>query len=609
MKPLRAISAIVVMLVLAGTAWCAAQNVSGSITCDGVGVPDVAVSDGSVVVLTDADGHYSFTSDKRNGCVFYSLPGGYEPMLTGGFNPMFWAPFTSSDAGVHEEHSFALRRVENIRHIVIFGADTHLAHRINDITMFRDGFLAGLNEEVNRAGDVPIYSVLLGDLTWDVFWYQNNYTLTNFMADMRFYMYPTIMWPVIGNHDHDPAVPGGNDTDWKSSALWRSKVSPTYYSFNLGKVHYVVLDDIVYLNDATPGGDYSEGVVGDRNYTGAVTDGQMEWLRKDLALIDRHTPLVVCLHIPAWSLTSSFGYRGRLDNTHPLCALLNEFDNVNIMSGHTHTNYVVRPTVYRHITEHAIAAASGTLWWTGYMSGYHICQDGSPAGYLRWTANGKDVRWSFKPIHEGESQARLYDMNTVKAFYRDNATMRGILRSYPSRVNYGNIENNAVMFNVFAYNDKWRIDICEGDSALQYFRVYTEDPFHTLTYDVPYYAAYGYYSSYYTTGSSTHLFKANAVTSTRPITLRLIDEFGNIYLKSIKRPHPYSLQMEKQEKDLMVGDVNGDGSINVADINLVVGILLGSSVHGCPMLLADCNADNVVNISDINIIISTIINN
>ena len=608
MRRMVAISLIVMSLLAAGSMTCAAQNVSGTISCGGQGVPDVAVSDGSVVVLTDANGHYSFTSDKHSGYVFYSLPSGYEPMMSSSFIPVFWERFTSSDTTVPEVHSFSLRRVNNDKHIVIFGADTHLARRFNDVSMFTNGFLDGLDDEVSRAGDVPIYSVLLGDLTWDVFWYQNNYTLTHFMADMRFYLYPVTMWPVIGNHDHDPAVPAGANTDWESSALWRKKVCPTYYSFNLGQVHYVVLDDIVYLNEATPGENYSEGVVGDRNYEGAVTAEQLAWLEKDLALVDPHMPLVVCLHIPAWSLTSSFGYRARLDNTYPLCALFSKLDNVHIMSGHTHSNYTVHPKVYPNITEHNIAAASGTLWWTGYLTGYHICQDGTPAGYLRWTASGKDVRWYYKPIHEGESQMRLYDMNTVKTFYRNNSTMRGILRDYPSRVNYGNIESNTVMFNVFAYNTNWRIDICEGDSALEYSRVYTEDPFHTLTYDVPRYADAGYYSTYYTTNSSTHLFKARAVTATRPITVRLIDEFGNIYLKSIKRPHPYNLQMEQQETDLMAGDVNADGNVNIADINVIIATLLEQTHQSCPMLLADCNADNVINISDINVIISLIIN-
>ena len=609
MKWVNVISAMVMALGLAAPAFCAAQNVSGTITCAGVGVPDVAVSDGNVVVLTDANGRYSFTSDKRSGYVFYSLPGGYEPIMSYGFNPVFWAPFNSSDPAVNEVHKFSLHRVDNDKHIVIFGADTHLARRFNDVSMFKEGFRACLDEEVSRAGNVPIYSVLLGDLTWDVFWYQNNYTLANFMTDMRYMNYPVMMWPVIGNHDHDPSVPAGDNTDWESSAMWRNKVCPTYYSFNLGKVHYVVLDDVVYLNDYTAGENYAEGVVGNRNYRGAITQEQMAWLEKDLALIGSHTPLVVCLHIPVWSMTSSFGYRGRLDNTYPLCALLNRFDNVHIMSGHTHSNIMIHPSVYSNMMEHNIAATCGSLWWTAAVTGYHICQDGAPAGYLRWTANGDELQWYFKPIHEGDRQMRLYDMNTVKSFYKTNATMRGILRDYPSRVNYGNIEDNTVMFNVFAYNSKWRIDVSEGDTQLRYTRVYTEDPYHTLTYDVPRYAAVGYYSTSYITNSSTHLFRAQASTSTQPITVRAIDEFGNIYLKTIQRPHPYSLEMEQEEIDPTLGDVNTDGNVNVADINAIIGYLLGDARQRCPLLLADCNGDNAINIADINVLITMIINN
>ena len=608
MKSVNAISVILMTLVLAGTAFCAAQNVSGTITCGGVGIADVAVSDGSTIVLTDAGGHYSLTSDKHSGYVFYSLPGGYEPVLTDGFNPNFWQALTSSDVAVHEVHDFVLRRVDNDDHIVIFGADAHLARRNSDRTLFKRGFISSLEEEVSRADGVPVYSVLLGDLTWDVFWYQDQYTPVHFMADMRLFKYPVPMWPVIGNHDHDPSIPAGADTDWESSGTWRENMCPNYYSFNLGKVHYVVLDDVVYLNEATPGSNYSVGVVGDRNYTGSITDAQMAWLKKDLALIDEGTPLVVCMHIPAWSITSSFGYRARLDNTSALCSLLNKFDNVHIMSGHTHSNYTAMPSAYPHITEHCIAAASGTLWWSGALTGYLTCQDGSPAGYLRWTARGTGVQWHYRPIHGKDSQVRLYDMNTVRDFYRNNSTMRAILHDYPSRVDYSTISGNTVMFNVFAYNTNWRVAVSEGDSLLNYTRVYTEDPFHTLAYDVARYAAVGYYSTSFATNSSTHLFRAQAVTSYRPITVRVIDDFGNIYLKSIQRPHEYSLDMEVDEEELVPGDVNGDGAVNITDINFVVAFLLGQSSQRCPLLLADCNGDNAVNISDINKIISLILN-
>ena len=598
---------ITMMMVLLATAVCAAQNVSGTITCDGHGVAGVPVSDGYMVVLTDADGHYEFWSAKKNGYIFYTLPGGYEPEVADGFKPLFWAPLDTSDTSIAEIHDFTLRQVDNDRHTVIFAADPQMARRYSDRAFLKKGFIASLNEEVERTNDTPIYSVILGDLTWDVFWYMNDYDLTDFVADMNHFNYPMILWPVIGNHDHDPSTMPWNNTDWESARLWRSTLGPNYYSFNLGKVHYVVLDDIQYLNEPKAGEDYPEGVMGSRNYRAIITSEQLSWINKDLELIDSSTPVVLCVHIPTWGINSSFEYNQRLYNTMDLCNKLRRFDNVHIMSGHTHTNYNAHPESYPNIFEHNITATSGSLWIPGYLTGHHIAQDGSPAAYLRWTANGDDLRWQFKPIHESESQMRIYDMNTVRDFYRTNSTMQAILNEYPDRVNYATLDSNVVMVNVFDYDINWKVEICEGDSLLECTRFCTEDPFHTLAYDVAQYSVAGYYSTSYTTTPSMHLFDACAATSTLPITVRVIDGFGNIYLKSIQRPHAYSLGMESKEQDLIVGDVNMDHEVNLADVNLVINATIGQGKPSCPPILADCNGDDEVNIADINTIISLII--
>lgn len=601
-------SLISVIMVLLGTLTSAAQNVSGTISCDGQGVAGVAVSDGYEVVLTDDDGHYAMSSGKKNGYVFYTLPGGYEPVLADGFIPQIWAPLDTHDTGVSEVHDFVLRRVDNDRHIVIMGADTHMARRNSDRAYIKQGFIDQLNGEVERADGTPIYSILLGDLTWDVFWTQNHYNLSDFMADMKHFNYPMTLWPVIGNHDHDPSIPAGDNTDFDAAEAWRTIMGPNYYSFNLGKVHYVVLDDIVYLNTAYSGETYGEGVAGSRNYKGAITTEQMQWLIKDLELVDSSTPVVVCMHIPAWSISGTFSYSPRLSNTYTLCYMLNRFENAHIVSGHTHINYTIHHPSYPHVTEHNIDAVCGSLWQTAVLNGHHVCQDGSPAGYMRWTMNGDDLQWTFKPIHEGETQMRLYDMNTVKQFYNDNVTIRAILDEYPSRVDYSKIANNELMVNVFSYDPDWRVTICEGDSILPCERVYTEDPFHTLAYDVPQYRVSGYYSTYYTTIMSTRLFKAKASTGTKPVTVRVVDSFGNASLRAIERPHAYNLNMERYETPIMVGDVNTDGEINIADVNLIIHYLLSEGQHPCAPVLADCNLDDEVNIADINRIIDLIIN-
>ena len=594
-------------LVLGTVLCCAAHNVEGTITCEGQGVPGVAVSDGYEIVLTDADGYYAMTSAKKNGYVFYTLPGGYEPEMTDGFMPQFWAPLESHDTGVHETHDFTLRRVDNDCHIMIFGADSHLARRNSDRAYFKKGFIANLKEEAQQAGDMPIYSVLLGDLTWDVFWTQDNYNLRDFMADMKSWQYPVPLWPVIGNHDHDPSIPEGEETDFESSGLWREAVCPNYYSFNLGKVHYVVLDDIEYLNEYEEGYPYSEGVAGNRNYRGVISAEQVSWLRRDLELVAKTTPVVVCMHIPAWSITSSFGYYARLDNTYWLCSLLDKFDQAHIVSGHTHGNYTVHPNSFPRVTEHNLAALCGTLWWTSCLTGKNVCHDGSSAGYSFWTVEGKALNWKLKPVGNGNDQMRLYDMNTIRDFYRTSNAIRAILAEYPNRVNYSTIEDNVVMVNVFAYDRDWQVSICEGDSLLGCQRVCTEDPYHTITYDVPRWNAVGYYTADYATSNSTHLFKAVAATATKPITVRVVDSFGHVYLRSISRPHNYNVNMEGHETTLAVGDVNTDGEVNISDINLVVDILLTGALNGCPLILADCNADNEVSIADVNQVIDLIL--
>ena len=51
------------------------------------------------------------------------------------------------------------------------------------------------------------------------------------------------------------------------------------------------------------------------------------------------------------------------------------------------------------------------------------------------------------------------------------------------------------------------------------------------------------------------------------------------------------------------GDVNGDGVVNISDINAVISIILAGGFSEP----ADVNGDGVVNISDINAIISIIL--
>ena len=52
----------------------------------------------------------------------------------------------------------------------------------------------------------------------------------------------------------------------------------------------------------------------------------------------------------------------------------------------------------------------------------------------------------------------------------------------------------------------------------------------------------------------------------------------------------------------LVGDVNGDGEINIADLNALVSILLGAEADNYTIHRADANYDGEVNIADVNVL-------
>ena len=538
-----------IILMLCATLTVGAQNITGRITCKGKGVANVVVSDGYELTKTNHEGYYELRSLKQNGYVFYTLPSGYEPEVKNGFIPVFWAQLTE-DTNTNEEHNFSLRKVKNKKHYLVVGADSHLANRNSDLKQFRNGFMECLKKEVKQAGKTPIYSTILGDLSWDVYWYDRNFGPKHFMRTLTKENYPIILFPVIGNHDNNGAVSAGEDCDFLSAGMFRHVMCPNYYSYNLGEVHYVVLDDIYYKNTDT-GGKYNKGIVGSRNYDGYITPEQFNWLRKDLEQVDKETPIIVQVHIPIWRLDmntfetyASLTNHNNENSSEALGEILKDFKQVFILSGHTHHNYHAHPQAYPNIHENNIAAICATWWATGELTGRHICKDGSPGGYELFTIKGKDIKWQYHSIEKNDdSPFRLYDMNKVKEFYQTDKTMKAILEQYPNRTNYGTIGDNIILLNIYDYDTDWKIEVTENGVSLPIKRVTTEDPLHTLAYDVPKFKADGNYGSGSITGKYSHFFFIQANTATEEVNVRVTDSFGQTYTSKFHRPAPYTIEM------------------------------------------------------------------
>lgn len=518
----------------------AGMTIKGVVFCDGVGIPDVVVSDGFEVTTTDKDGIYYLPSLKKNGYVFISIPGNYEVANVNNL-PQFFKRL--SGGSTVEQKDFSLFRVDNSKHVVLAMADWHLANRNDDLAQFTSGFLTDVNATIRnyRATGTKVYGLTLGDMSWDAYWYSNLFALPEYLTQM--YKIDCTMFNLIGNHDNDPYAA----SDWTAESKFKSIVGPTYYSFNLGNVHYIVLDDIQYMNT---GG--SEGVMGDRNYNGVIVSDQMEWLKKDLATVeDKNTPIVIALHIPVHSnpTIDSNGNLVRkvgLSNGAAFLSALQGFTKVHILSGHTHINYTVEAS--ESITEHNTAAVCATWWWTGKngYAGNHICTDGSPGGYGVWEMQGTDIEWHYKSIgYDRNYQFRSYDLNTVHitaANYAPNSTDTA-LAEYAGVYAESNSENE-ILINVWGYDRSWTLDVKENGQSLAITRVYGKDPLHIISYEAKRLNAGAVPTSSFVTGNTAHLFKVKASSPTSTIVITATDGFGNVSTETMSRPKAFTFLMK-----------------------------------------------------------------
>jgi 3',5'-cyclic AMP phosphodiesterase CpdA len=121
-------------------------------------------------------------------------------------------------------------------------------------------------------------------------------------------------------------VPGNHDLNFESKNdefslnTFNDLVSPSYYSFNYGKIHFVVLDDVFW-----------DG----KSYHGEFGEKQLNWLKNDLKYVPEDILIVLNMHIPL----CSFARNSDDNKVHDSSELFKILKNKKVLSlaGHTHT--------------------------------------------------------------------------------------------------------------------------------------------------------------------------------------------------------------------------------------------------------------------------------
>lgn len=517
----------------------AGTTVYGIVSSAGVGVENVVVSDGAEVTVTNEKGIYQLKSAKKWGYVFISVPSGYE-VPSVGVLPQFHRALKNS-ADVVERADFKLEKVDGQDSYKIFMlGDMHLANRTGDLGQFAQ-FTSDLTDYMTRHKGEKMYALTLGDMTWDLYWYSNSYYFPQYLNTVNSQIKNLQIFHTMGNHDNDFQT----RSDYDAAVKYVDQICPTYYSFNIGKVHYVVMDDI---DCSSYDGSTS------RNYVKSLSAEQLDWLAKDLSHVDKTTPVVVAMHAQVFYPTTS-GFKIDHDpvNTQRLFDILDGY-TVRFVTGHTHKLFNVTPDAPivdgHNFREYNSGSVCASWWWSGNLTpGIHIGTDGTPGGYGIWDVTGTDFQCLYKSTGRPEEyQFRSYDLNNVHFSMADVPLMpsdisASVKNAYMQYVNaYPQNNDNEVLINIWNWNSDWTLSVVdENRKTLPYTEVWAYDPLHIAALSVKRFNNAGLKSTpSFITDKFTHFFKVKADDADTDLVITVKDEFGNEWTENMQRPKAFS---------------------------------------------------------------------
>lgn len=509
-------------------------TIFGRVLCEGKPMANVAVSDGVHIVKTDSLGRYTIASNKFQNVVFVITPSGYEPECDKRILPRFWS-LLRKKREVAEQHDFNLRKRNQENHRIIFMSNLYLHNSNDDLLQFKRSTIPAARRIKAEAGDsTAVYTILLGDISNCPLWYSREFDVSDAVSLIASLRYPTMLYTVMGDQDNDGAIPGTGLTDYKSERQYVYSCGPKYYSMNIGDIHYIVLDNTVFRNEAG-NGKYPSEIVGKRNYDRFVTSDQLAWLRKDLALIeDKSKPIVVCMHNTAFMANSRGRISKRFSKPEELDSLTNcfaEFKNVHFMTAGSTDRRISYTKELPNIIDHEVGSTSGDRWKTGYNGYEQITAGGVPAGFEIFDIRGRKISWHYATERGDKKPFRVYDMAKVGEYYKENLDMQNLLREYPKTyINY-----NTPEFTKYIYINWWgqekgaKLEVFEDNKPLRVKQIHQADPLFIATSSAITFKNSRGKKPRMGRNNCSHLLRVERKSPTSTIKIKATTPFGVVY--------------------------------------------------------------------------------
>jgi hypothetical protein len=349
---------------------------------DDPGIPGVAVSNGREIAITDDRGRWELPIDHESATVFVLKPPHYHSPLTPHNLPRFYhhhQPAGSPPlrfAGVPptgplpDSIDFPLiHRREPDRFKTIICGDPQ-PRNLREVDYLARTVVPEL------AGTDAAFGVSLGDIAFD--------NLDTYQPLIEAFGLIGIPWHnLLGNHDLNYESPDNR----LANETFRRVFGPTYYAFDVGSVHFLLLNNIEWLgpDPENPG---SSG-----NYQGNLGERQLEFIARDLQRVPEDRLVVLMLHIPI-QRGFELGPRSQTLDRHALYRLLEQRPHTLSFSAHTHWHrhlFIGAEDDWRgpHPHHHIITGTLCGSWFSGAPDEHGIphatMSDGTPRGYLELT--------------------------------------------------------------------------------------------------------------------------------------------------------------------------------------------------------------------------------
>lgn len=456
------------------------RNISGTVKdVNGNPIANVAVSDGFSVTHTNSRGYYSMRASSDAWYIYITVPAEYKIDTNNNNLPCFYQKydptqhiydFTLTPLAGGAEQKFALVAV----------TDIHFDYDNSGKNNLAESVIPHINKQYDKleAQGIPCYGINLGDnLThlnnFDGSAYRDSFLASLSNSKVKFFS-------VFGNHDFNyfnssnPLTTDERNSTYnlKAQREHEEMFGPINYSVERGNTHIVAMRNTQFTkNNHTYSSSYEYG----------FTDEQVEWLRQDLASVPTSKSIIFCIHVPFFNYTYT--------NYAVVREILNRFDKVHIISGHTHYNRNIPHNSFSaykssKFVEHNTCSVSGPVWK------HIIAGDGSPQGYRVFINEGSNLTHSYYlGWNENGGNNILGESKQMRLYWGDAKFGAPISGNNPYGTkgyyafNFKNADGKKVLLaNVYnAGYTGWTIDVYENDVKM--------GSMEKLTYEKPSFSA------------------------------------------------------------------------------------------------------------------------